>query len=109
MPSLEELIDEAAKYGKVHLYHSRDSRRFHFSIEFYTSEGIKLEAGSSYDHLKPITAVIEALQKAIQILESFKNNYDTAATARMINVPLPSNSESTEPGPAAVPSKKKWW
>lgn len=81
---LSELIQEACKYGKINLYQSRDTKRFHFSIEFYTDKGIELEARSHFSHLTPESAVVEAIQKAIQITKTFQSSNINTKTSETL-------------------------
>lgn len=69
--TLEQLMAEATKLGRIHLYQSKKGA-FSFTIEFETIPGCNLEAESGFGHETISSAVIASIEKAMQIKGQFK-------------------------------------
>ena len=72
-PTLEQLLDEAQKYGRIRLHQSQDGS-FSFTITFNTIDHVELEAKSGFYHKTPRSAVLAGIEKAVVIVESMKKN-----------------------------------
>lgn len=86
-PTLEQLLEEAQKYGRIHLHQTRDGD-FYFTISFNTIDNVELEASSGFDHKTPRLAVLAAIEKAVVIVESMKKNtaVDTEQTQQLLGL-----------------------
>lgn len=71
--TLEELMDAAMSFGNIYLFQSDTDRCFNFQIAFRTTvQGAELCARSGYKHDSIKSAVIEAIIRAEQIKQQFK-------------------------------------
>lgn len=86
-PTLEQLLDEAQKYGRIHLHQNRDGE-FSFTITFNTIDHVELEAKSGFNHKTPRSAVLAAIEKAVVIVETMKQatTVDTGPTQDLLNI-----------------------
>lgn len=86
-PTLEQLLDEAQKYGRIHLHQTRDGD-YSVSITFNTIDHVELEAKSGFNHKTPRLAVIAAIEKAVVIVESMKKStaVDTEQTQQLLGL-----------------------
>lgn len=86
-PTLEQLLEEAQKYGRIHLHQSRGGE-FSFTITFNTIDHVELEAKSGFNHKTPRLAVLTAIEKAVVIVESMKKNtaVDTEQTQQLLGL-----------------------
>ena len=73
MISLDELFDEAQKFGIIHVY-QHDDKTWSAKIEFSTIDHVKLEAKSGFNHKTVKIALSLALENAIIIVESMRSN-----------------------------------
>jgi len=69
--NLKQLFEEALNYGRIGLYNF-DAGEFHFSIKFECSPGTTLEAKSQFKCPSIEEAIIQAIDNARKITESFK-------------------------------------
>lgn len=86
-PTLEQLLDEAQKYGRIHLHQTRDGD-FSARITFNTIDHVELEASSGFNHKTPRLAVLAAIEKAVVIVESMRQAtaVDTQQTQQMLGL-----------------------
>jgi hypothetical protein len=71
--SLEQLFEEAQKFGRVTAMQSESDRKWSVWIEFNTIEHVKLEAKS--ERLPALAdAIAGAIEKAILIVETMKKS-----------------------------------
>lgn len=86
-PTLEQLLEEAQKYGRIRLHQCTDGD-FSFTITFNTINHIELEAKSGFGHKTPRAAALAAIEKAVIIVESMKKNtaVDTEQTQKMLGL-----------------------
>jgi hypothetical protein len=86
-PTLEQLLEEAQKYGRIHLHQTR-SGDFSVTITFNTIDHVELEAKSGFDHKTPRLAVLAAIEKAVVIVESMKQAtaVDTEQTQQLLGL-----------------------
>ena len=86
-PTLEQLLDEAQKYGRIHLHQTR-SGDFSVTITFNTIDHVELEANSGFNHKTPRLAVLAAIEKAVVIVESMKQAtaVDTGPTQDLLSI-----------------------
>ena len=86
-PTLEQLLEEAQKYGRILLHQTSDGD-FSFTIKFNTIDHVELEASSGFKHKTPRSAVLAAIEKAVLIVESMKKNtaVDTERTQQMLGL-----------------------
>ena len=73
MTTVDELLEEAQKFGRVRVSQMRDGR-WHSAIEFNTVDHVKLEAKSNYNHETAKDALIMAIEKAVLIVESLRSS-----------------------------------
>jgi len=73
MTSLEELFNEAQKFGRVFVYQA-DNGGWSAWIEFNTVDHVKLKAESSYGHKTVQSALTSATERAVLIVESMRAN-----------------------------------
>ena len=85
--TLEQLLDEAQKYGRIFLHQNRDGA-FSFTISFNTIDHVELEAKSGFSHKTPRSAVLAAIEKAVVIVESMKKHtaVDTEQTQQLLGL-----------------------
>ncbi|WP_445425209.1 hypothetical protein [Alishewanella sp. HL-SH06] len=86
--SLEQLFDEAMKYGRVSLHQCKDDKRFSLTIRFNTIDHVELEACSGFQHTSIKSALLAAIEKAVVIVESMKRNtaVDTEQTQELLGL-----------------------
>lgn len=85
--TLEQLLDEAQKYGRIRLHQSRDGD-YSFSITFNTIDHVELEAKSGFNHKTPRLAILAAIEKAVVIVESMRQAtaVDTGPTQDLLSI-----------------------
>jgi hypothetical protein len=86
--NLQELLDEAQKYGNIYLHQSKEDRTFSFDIKFTTIKHVELEASSGFRHKTIESAVCAALEKAVIIVESMRASQcvDTENTQKILGI-----------------------
>lgn len=71
-----ELFNKAREYGKVYI-HTCDKGTYHAKIEFNTTNHIKLEAMSRFDHATVEEALQYAIINAQVIVNEMSENFET--------------------------------
>ena len=81
---MKQLFTECRKYGLVRL--CTDNEGYYYSIiTFNTIDHVELQAKSGFDHEVPEDALLAALKKAIEIVESIQSNdIDTSQTRKLL-------------------------
>jgi hypothetical protein len=86
--SLEQLFNEAQKYGRVRVSQSSTGVGWSAYITFNTINHIELEAKSGFNHKSPGLALSAAIENAVLIVESMKQSaaVDTEQTQQMLGL-----------------------
>lgn len=86
--SLEQLFDEAMKYGRISIHQCKEDKRFSATIRFNTIDHVELEACSGFNHKTIRSALLAAIEKAVVIVESMRRSasVDTEHTQEMLGI-----------------------
>ena len=86
--SLEQLFNEAQKYGRVRVSQSSADGSWSAYITFNTINHIELEAKSGFRHKTPGIALSAAIENAVLIVESMKQKttVDTEQTQQLLGL-----------------------
>lgn len=70
--SLEDLFEETRRYGHITLFENNRDRTFYFCIEFESVPGTTMKAKSEFGHETIASAIVEAVDRAKQMVAQFK-------------------------------------